>query len=166
MDVPPRRRSFGCITLTTAREPSTMSPSEYQELTSFFVEQLGRHQVAVTQQLDLHQKATHAFVTQQLDLQKQETRAFVGVSVESLRHEIRLVADGVLTNRRLIEDNSVRIEDNSARIEDNSARIADASARIEANGARIEALTQRMARVETAVSARLDDHEERLRVLE
>jgi len=118
-----------------------MSPSEYQELTSFFVEQLGRHQAT-----------THAFVLEQLDLQRQETRALVGVSVESLRHEIRLVADGVLTNRRLIEENGARIEDNSARIEDNSARI--------------EALTQRMAGVETTVSARFADHEERLRVLE
>jgi hypothetical protein len=138
-----------------------MSPSEYQELTSFFVEQLGRHQASVADQLDRHQ----ASVAEQFDLQKQETRA-LGVTVESLRHEIRLVADGVLTNRRLIEANGARIEENTARIEDNSARIEANGARIEANGARIDALTKRVERLEVTVSARLDDHEDRLRILE
>ncbi len=96
-----------------------MSPSEYQQLTEFFVDHLGRF--------------------------KQETRAFVEVSVESLRYEIRLVADGVLTNQRSIEETNRRLDE---------------------HGGRIDALSQRVERLETTVSNRFADHEERLRVLE
>jgi hypothetical protein len=115
MDAPARGRILSWVPEESdGREP--MSPGEYKELTAFFIdhvgEQLGRHQ--------------------------QETRAFVGVSVEALSHEIRLVADGVLTNRQLIE----------------------------ANGARIDTLTDHVEKLEISITAHLADHEERLRVLE
>jgi len=131
-----------------------MTSSEYQQLTDFFVDHLGRF--------------------------KQEIRAFVEVTVESLRYEIRLVADGVLANRRaieqntrvleehgrLIEGNSIRIEENSIRIEENSVRIEENGIRIEENSVRIEALTSRVERLEGTVSTRFADHERRLHALE
>jgi hypothetical protein len=104
-----------------------MSPGEYKELTAFFIDHVGRHQ-----------QETRAFVGEQLGRHQRETRAFVGVSVEALGHEIRLVADGVLTNRLLIE----------------------------ANGARIDTLAERVEQLDIRMTARLEDHEVRLRVLE
>ena len=50
-----------------------MTSSEYKELTDFFLEHVTRI--------------------------GDETRTIVQVTVESLRHEIRVVADGVLENR-------------------------------------------------------------------
>jgi hypothetical protein len=121
-----------------------MSPSEYQQLTDFFVAHLGRFK-----------EETRAFVAEQLDHQ----RAFVGVSVESLRHEIRLVADGVLTNRRAIEENSRRIDDLSGRVDEQGRRF-------DTNTDRLEALTHTVASLQSAVSVRFQDHEERLGSLE
>jgi predicted RNase H-like nuclease (RuvC/YqgF family) len=120
-----------------------MTPSEYQELTGFFIEQVGRI--------------------------RDETRTVVEVTVESLRHEIRLVADGVLQNGRRIdvltgrvEENGRRIEENGRRIEENGRRIEENGRRIEENGRRIEALTERVdtltVRVD-GIAGRMDDLE-------
>jgi hypothetical protein len=160
MDAPARGRILSWVPEESdGREP--MSPGEYKELTAFFIdhvgeqlgrhqhetrafvsEQLGRHQqetrAFLDEQLGRHQQETRAFIDEQLGRHQQETRAFVGVSVEALSHEIRLVADGVLTNRQLIE----------------------------ANGARIDTLTDHVEKLEISITARLADHEERLRVLE
>jgi uncharacterized coiled-coil DUF342 family protein len=124
-----------------------MTPSEYQELADFFVERLAR----------VHE----------------ETRTFVQVSVESLRDEIRVVADGVLENGRRIDENGRRIDDNTRRIEENGHRI-DANGhrieengrRIEENGRRIDALTDRVGRLEGTVAAGFAQHEARIRALE
>lgn len=99
-----------------------MSPSEYQQLTDFFVDHVGRF--------------------------KEEIRAFVGVSVESLRHEIRLVADGVLTNRGAIEELGSRVDEQGRRLDQNTDRI--------------EALTHTVASLQATVSTRFQDHDERL----
>jgi methyl-accepting chemotaxis protein len=131
-----------------------MTPSEYQQLADFFVDRLGRLQA--------------------------ETRTFVQVSVESLRDEIRVVADGVLTNGlrieengRRIEENGRRIEENGLRIEENGRRIEDNTRRIEENGRRIdevstrlESLTDRVDRLGSAVTAGFADHNARIRALE
>lgn len=124
-----------------------MSPSEYQELADFFVDQLGRV--------------------------KEETRVVIQVSVESLRDEIRMVADGVLTNGRRIEENGRRIEENGRRIDENGRRIDENGQRIEENGQRIEALsvrvdalTQRVGSLEDTVASGLAEHESRIRALE
>jgi len=95
-----------------------MSPSEYQELTAFFVERLDRHQ-----------RETRA------DLQ--DLRSFIGVSVESLQHEIRIVADGVLVANRRIDENTRAVEEHSRRLDENTDAIA--------------ALTERVGRLETSV---------------
>ncbi len=113
-----------------------MSPSEYQELTSFFVEHVDRHQAE-----------TRALIA----ASQQETKSFVGVIVESLRHEIRLVADGVLTNTRAIEGAHRRIDANTRAIE-------DLGTRTEANGTRIDANTRAL----EEHSRRLDEHGRRL----
>jgi hypothetical protein len=110
-----------------------MTPNEYQELADFFVDRLGRIQ--------------------------EETRTFVQVSVESLRDEIRVVADGVLTNGRRIEENGRRIEENGRRIEENGRRI-------DVLGTRIDVLTDRVGRLEETVSTSFAHHEARLRALE
>ena len=124
-----------------------MTPSEYQQLADFFVDQLGRV--------------------------KEETRVIIQVSVESLRDEIRVVADGVLTNGRRIEENGRRIEENGRRIEENTVRIEENGRRIEENGRRIEALTvrvdaltHRVGSLERTVSTGFADHESRIRALE
>ena len=131
-----------------------MTSSEYKELTDFFIEHVTRI--------------------------GDETRTIVQVTVESLRHEIRLVADGVLQNGRRIdvntsriEENGRRIEENGRRIEENTSRIEENTSRIEANGQRIEALTirvdtltERVDTLETSVSGRFADHESRLVRLE
>jgi len=131
-----------------------MTRSEYQELADFFVARLGR----------VHE----------------ETRTFVQVSVESLRDEIRVVADGVLTNGRRIEANGRRIEENGRRIEENGRRIEENGRRIEENGRRIDALsgrvdalsgqvdvlTDRVGRLEGTVSAGFAAQDSRIRALE
>jgi hypothetical protein len=89
-----------------------MTSSEYQELADFFIDHVGRI--------------------------KEETRTIVAVTVESLRDDIRRVADGVLENGRRIEGLSVRVD----------------------------ALTDRVGDLESTVSGRLDHHEERIRRLE
>ncbi|MGE0160314.1 MAG: hypothetical protein AB7T31_12960 [Gemmatimonadales bacterium] len=111
-----------------------MSPSEYQELTEYFIDQLGRHHRDTRTLVE----GTFESVRREMESLRSEMRSFVGVSVESLRSEIRLVADGVVTNGR----------------------------RIEENGRRIDALTDRVGGLEVAVSARFADHEERLGALE
>ena len=103
-----------------------MTRSEYQELADFFVARLSR----------VHE----------------ETRTFVLVSVESLRDEIRVVADGVLTNGRGIEENGRRIEALSGRVDGLSGRV--------------DALTDRVGRLEDTVSAGFAAQESRIRTLE
>jgi chromosome segregation ATPase len=167
-----------------------MSPSEYQELAEFFVQQLGRHQRETRADME----SFRVEIREQLRGNHREIRAFVGVSIESLRAEVRQVADGVAGNRELIEkcnqglaecnrrieENGLRIEANSARIDDQSARIDQQSARIdqqtaridqqtariEEQTARIDALTERVAGVETTMATRFVDHEHRLLTLE
>jgi hypothetical protein len=119
-----------------------MSPSEYQELAAFFVERL-----------DGYQREMRV----QLDLSRQETRG-VGVSVESLRHEIRLVADGVLeANRRLdentraVEEHSRRLDDHGRRLDDHGRRLDDHGRRLDENTRAIDALTERVGRLDAAV---------------
>ena len=106
-----------------------MSPSEYQHLTEFFVDHVGRF--------------------------KDEILAFVGVSVESLRHEIRSVADSVVTNGRRIDELSGRVDEQGRRLDQNTNAI-------EAHGRRIDELTHRVGSLETTVSTRFQEHEERL----
>jgi len=96
-----------------------MTRSEYQELADFFVARLSR----------VHE----------------ETRTVVQVSVESLRDEIRGVADGVLTNGRRIEENGRRIDVLSGRV---------------------DALTDRVGRLEGTVSAGFAAQDSRIRALE
>jgi chromosome segregation ATPase len=124
-----------------------MTRSEYQELADFFVARLGR----------VHE----------------ETRTFVQVSVESLRDEIRVVADGVLTNGRRIEANGRRIEENGRRIEENGRRIEENGRRIDALSGRVDALsgqvdvlTDRVGRLEGTVSAGFAAQDSRIRALE
>ncbi|MSR20033.1 MAG: hypothetical protein EXR91_03525 [Gemmatimonadetes bacterium] len=110
-----------------------MTSSEYKELTDFFIEHVTRI--------------------------GDETRTIVQVTVESLRHEIRLVADGVLQNGRRIDENGRRIDENTGRIEANGQRI-------EALTIRVDTLTERVDTLETSVSGRFADHESRLVRLE
>jgi hypothetical protein len=84
-------------------------------------------------------------------------RAFVGVSVKSLRHEIRVVAAGVLTNQRAIEENTRALEGH---------RLDEHGRRLDVNSDRIDALTHRVEGLETVVSTRFADHEVRLSALE
>ena len=110
-----------------------MTSSEYQELADFFVEHVGRIE--------------------------EETRTIVAVTVESLRDDIRQVADGVLENGRRLEENGRRLEENGRRLEENGRRLDGVSTRL-------EALTNRVDDLESTVSGRLDHHEERIRRLE
>ena len=110
-----------------------MTSSEYKELTDFFIEHVTRI--------------------------GDETRTIVQVTVESLRHEIRLVAEGVLQNGRRIDENGRRIDENNGRIEANGQRI-------EALTIRVDTLTERVDTLETSVSGRFADHESRLVRLE
>ena len=110
-----------------------MTSSEYKELTDFFIEHVTRI--------------------------GDETRTIVQVTVESLRHEIRLVAEGVLQNGRRIDENGRRIDENTGRIEANGQRI-------EALTIRVDTLTERVDTLETSVSGRFADHESRLVRLE
>lgn len=107
-----------------------MSPSEYQELTEFFVAAFERHRTETREMFEA--------LTSRID-----------VRVEALQGEIRIVAEGVAANRERIEENGRRIEENTRRIEENGRRI-------EENGRRIDALAARFDRVEH----RLDVHEE------
>jgi hypothetical protein len=77
--------------------PDIVTHSEYQELTAFFVEQLVKL--------------------------RDETRTIIEVTVESLRDEIRVVADGVLTNGRRIEENGRRIDEVTRRLDALSDRV-------------------------------------------
>jgi methyl-accepting chemotaxis protein len=145
-----------------------MTKSEYRELADFFVDHLGRH--------------------------KQEMRALIEVSVESLRDEIRIVADGVLTNGRRIDEQTRRIDEHSRRIDENTRRIDEQSQRIDEQSQRIDEHSRRMdentaglaalslrvgivevtteridtrvAGIESALTTRLADHESRIRALE
>ncbi len=110
-----------------------MTRSEYQELADFVVARLSR---------------AH-----------EETRTFVQVSVESLRDEIRVVADGVLTNGHRIQENGRRIEENGRCIEENGHRIDVLSGRV-------DALTDRVGRLEDTVSASFAAQDSRIRALE
>ena len=131
----PRNWPLACNAIrNTAQE--IVTSSEYQQLTDFFVDQLMRV--------------------------RDETRTIIQVSVESLRDEIRVVADGVLTNGRRIEENGRRIEENGRRIEDNGRRIEENGRRIEENGRRIDENGRRI----DAVSVRLDALSERVGRLE
>jgi chromosome segregation ATPase len=126
-----------------------MSPSEYQELATFFMEHLDRHQ----QEVRVH-----------MDLNRQETRA-LGVTVEALRGEIRIVADGVLAaNRRLdentrrldehsrrLDENTQRLDENTQRLGEHTQRLGEHSRRLDENTRAVHALTERVGRLETAV---------------
>lgn len=79
-----------------------------------------------------------AGIDEQFEKQREETRSLVLTTAESQRDEIRLVAEGVTTNRRLIEE--VRSD--------------------------VRALRTDVEHLDTKVSVRLDDHEERIRRLE
>ena len=124
-----------------------MTRSEYQELADFFMVRVERMQ--------------------------EETRTIVQVSVESLRDDLRAVADGVLANGRRIDENRVRIEDNGRRIDENRVRIEENGRRIDAVGSQVAALTGRVdvlekgvSGLEKTVSGRFADHEERIGRLE
>jgi hypothetical protein len=117
-----------------------MTRSEYQELADFFVARLSH----------VHE----------------ETRAFVQVSVESLRDEIRVVADGVLTNGRRIEENGRRIDENGVRIDVLSGRVDVLSGRVDVLSGRVDALTDRVGRLEGTVSAGFAAQDSRIRALE
>ncbi len=117
-----------------------MTSSEYKELTDFFIEHVTRI--------------------------GDETRTIVQVTVESLRHEIRLVAEGVLQNGRRIDENGRRIDENGRRIDENNGRIEANGQRIEALTIRVDTLTERVDTLETSVSGRFADHESRLVRLE
>jgi hypothetical protein len=103
-----------------------MTKGESRELADFFVDHLGRH--------------------------KQEMRALIEVSVESLRDEIRIVADGVLINGRRIDEQTRRIDANTTRIDANTASIDANTASIEGLSVRVGRLEDRMGRVEGRLS--------------
>jgi len=98
-----------------------MTSSEYQDLTDFVVQHVGRI--------------------------KDETQRVVEVTVEALRHDIRLVADGVLRNGR-------RIEENGRRIEALSGRVDTLTDRVDTLTGRVDTLTDRMDGLERSVSGR------------
>jgi chromosome segregation ATPase len=102
-----------------------MSPSEYQELTAFFVERLDRYQ-----------RETRA--------DSQETRSFVGVTVESLRHEIRIVADGVLGNGRRIDEANRRLDENTRVLEEHGRHLEENNRVLDEHGRRLDENTQRL----------------------
>jgi len=91
-----------------------MTSSEYQDLTDFVVQHVGRI--------------------------KDETQRVVEVTVEALRHDIRPVADGVLQNGRRIEENGRRIEANGLRIEENGRRIEALSGQVDTLTDRMDGL--------------------------
>jgi CII-binding regulator of phage lambda lysogenization HflD len=109
-----------------------MSPGEYQELTAFFIERL-----------DGYQRETRAGL--------QDLRSFIGVSVESLRHEIRIVADGVLEAHRRIDRNTRALEEHSRRLDENTQRLDEHGRRLDDNTRAVDALTERVGRLETTV---------------
>jgi hypothetical protein len=149
MDAPAPSRSFGDIPGDVRRrseQDGWMGPSEYQELADFFVERLDRNQKEMRAQLERYQEETRT----QFELGRQETRA-LGVTVESLRHEIRLVADGVLEANRRIDENTRAIEENGRHLDDHGRRLDDQGRRLDENTRAIE-----------ENSRRLDEHGRRL----
>ena len=90
---------------------------------------------------------------------RQEMRSFIGVSVESLRGEIRLVADGVLTNGRRIDEQSHRIDENTGRVDTLSGRVGSLEDTV-------SGLSVRVGSLEHTVSRVFADHEARFRALE
>ncbi|MGD2070359.1 MAG: hypothetical protein PVI57_16915 [Gemmatimonadota bacterium] len=103
-----------------------MTPGEYQHLVEFLAVQFDR----VWKEL--------ARIDQRFESQREETRTLVLVTAESLRDEIRLVAEGVATNRQLIGE--VRTD--------------------------VRTLRRDVEHLDTKVTVRLDDHEMRIRRLE
>lgn len=92
-----------------------MSPSEYQELTEFLIGAFERQR-----------KETREAIEGVIE----ETRQMLGVSVEALRGEIRLVAEGVSVNRERTEENGRRIDTLSGRFDAVEHRIDDHEERL------------------------------------
>ena len=109
-----------------------MTPSEYKEL----VELIGLR-------FDRTDTRTAA-------LEDRLTRVELGN--ESLRDDLRAVAEQAVANSLKIEENGGRIERNGARIEE--------------NGTRIDALASRFGAFEVAMSTRVHHHEQRIGRLE
>ena len=90
----------------------------------------------------------------------------VEVGNESLRDDLRAVAEGVLANSRKIEENGRRIEDNGAKIEENSLKIDALTTRVGTLTSKVGTLTSKVGALEASVSTRFDDHEQRIASLE
>ena len=104
----------------------------------------------------------------------------VEVGNESLRDDLRAVAEGVLANSRKIEENGRRIEDNGAKIEENSlkidalttrvgtltSKVGTLTSKVGTLTSKVGTLTSKVGALEASVSTRFDDHEQRIASLE
>jgi hypothetical protein len=120
-----------------------MTPSEYQQLTDFFVDHLDR------------------------------LRSFVGETTEALRSEIRIVADGVLTNGRRIAENTRVLEQHGRTIESQThviemhgRKLDEHGRKLDEQGRAIGTLSERVGDLEDTVGSLFQDHESRIRALE
>jgi hypothetical protein len=91
-----------------------VTPSEYQELAEFVAAAFDRQRRETREAIDGLRAEMTVFRNEITDQTRrivvEETRRIVMVSVEDLRGEIRLVAEGVTANRRRIEENGRRID--------------------------------------------------------
>jgi hypothetical protein len=106
-----------------------MSPSEYSELVSFLSKKFDG--------IDRRFNALGGEVRKN------------GVSIDELRHELQIVAEGVTTNGHRIDRNAEAIAQNGERIDRNAVLIARNAEGIARNAERIDRNGERIARLET-----------------
>lgn len=98
-------------------DPRAVSPTEYQELIHF----LARRFDAIDRRFDALETGVDALKGQVGEMDTRLTR--VEVELESLRQDLRVVAEAVIHNGTRIERNATLILENRRHIEGNGLRI-------------------------------------------